>query len=234
MRMRQILLVEDDVNMAALLKTYLERDGFAVVIEGDGYRALAAARAHPPALMLLDVMLPGLDGWEICRALRRESHLPIIMLTARIDEADRIAGLRLGADDYVVKPFSPAEVVERVKAVLRRSQGRPAIPAGDVALTHGAIVLSPERFEVSVEGAPVALTRSEFRLLECFMRAPGRVLTREQLLETLYLHGGDVIDRAVDVHIVNLRRKIEREPARPRYILTVRGVGYRLAEGESG
>lgn len=230
--MRTILLVEDDANMAALLKTYLERDGFAVEIQSDGRRALAAARANPPALMLLDVMLPSLDGWEVCRALRRESSLPIIMLTARIDEADRIAGLRLGADDYVVKPFSPAEVVERVKAVLRRVEGR-ALPGPDPKLTHGPIVLSPERFTASVEGASVALTRSEFRLLETFMRAPGRVFTREQLLETLYLHGGDVIDRAVDVHIVNLRRKIEREPSQPRYIQTVRGVGYRLAEGES-
>ena len=227
--MRTILLVEDDANMAALLKTYLERDGFAVEIQSDGRRALAAARANPPALMLLDVMLPGLDGWEVCRALRRESSLPIIMLTARIDEADRIAGLRLGADDYVVKPFSPAEVVERVKAVLRRVDGR----ALGAMLTHGGIALSPERFSASVEGASVALTRSEFRLLETFMRAPGRVFTREQLLETLYLHGGDVIDRAVDVHIVNLRRKIEREPSQPRYIETVRGVGYRLAEGDN-
>ncbi|MBI1250578.1 MAG: response regulator [Alphaproteobacteria bacterium] len=228
--MTTILLAEDDANMAALMQRYLERDSFDVLVEPDGVRALRAAREQAPDLLLLDIMLPGLDGWEICRELRRTSAIPIIILSARLDEADRIAGLRLGADDYVIKPFSPAEVVERVKAVLRRTQPAAGATAEEELLTRGAIVLSPGRFSVTVGGAPVALTLSEFKILETLMRAPGRVYTREQLLAAMHLDGGDVIDRTVDVHIVNLRRKIERRPGAPSYIQTVRGVGYRFAE----
>lgn len=225
--MRSVLIAEDDVNMSALLTTYLERDGFSVASCTDGGEALRLARSSRPSLLVLDIMLPVMDGWEVCRQLRKESGVPIIMLTARIDEADRIAGLRLGADDYVVKPFSPAELVERVKAILRRSG---AAGEDGPALIQGGLVLSPDKYTLSLDGAPVALTLSEFRILEALMRAPGRVFTREQLLDVLYHDGGEVIDRAVDVHIVNLRRKIESGPVR--FIETVRGVGYRFSAGD--
>jgi DNA-binding response OmpR family regulator len=222
--MGHILIAEDDANMSALLTAYLERDGFRVVACRDGREALRRARSDPPQLVILDIMLPEIDGWEVCRQLRREGSVPIIMLTARIDEADRIAGLRLGADDYVVKPFSPAEVVERVKAVLRRSDGN-ASNAGAV-LTFDGLVLSSERYTLSLDGTAIAVTLSEFRILEALMRAPGRVFSREQLLDVIGESEAGVIDRAIDVHIVNLRKKLGA--ARQQYIETVRGVGYRL------
>lgn len=227
--MAYVLIAEDDGNISTLLAAYLERDGFEVISCADGNEALRLARANPPGLMILDIMLPGKDGWEVCRELRRESAMPIIMVTARIDEADRIAGLRLGADDYVVKPFSPAEVAERVKAVLRRA-GPERAQAGVSTLRRGDLVLHPERYTVSLAGEPVALTLSEFRLIEAMMRAPGRVFSREQLLELLHEGGGEVIDRAIDVHIVNLRKKLET--GAHRFIETVRGVGYRFVTGE--
>lgn len=223
--MSRILIAEDDANMSALLATYLKRDNFEVVACGDGREALRLARARAPDLVILDIMLPELDGWEVCRQLRRESAVPVIMLTARVDEADRIAGLRLGADDYVVKPFSPAEVVERVKAVLRRA-GEGRFAGGEAVLAHEGLVLAPSRYTVTLDGAPVALTLSEFRILEAFMRAPGRVFSREQLLDAMGEGSGAVVDRAVDVHMVNLRKKLEA--GRHRYIETVRGVGYRF------
>lgn len=226
--MAHVLIVEDDANIATLLTAYLERDGFAVLACSDGRDALRLASSSPPVLVILDVMLPGLDGWEVCRALRRASSVPIIMVTARIDEADRIAGLRLGADDYVVKPFSPAEVVERVKAVIRRTGA--SARGGEEVLRLGELVLHPDRYTVLLGGEPVELTLSEFRLLEAIMRAPGRVFTREQLLDVMRSDGGEVIDRAVDVHIVNLRKKLET--GRQRFIETVRGVGYRLKSGD--
>lgn len=227
--MSSILLAEDDANLAALVRAYLERDGFAVTTHNDGRDALRAAKSGDHDLVLLDIMLPGLDGWEICRELRRISQIPIVVLTARIDEADRIAGLRLGADDYVVKPFSPAEVVERVKAVLRRS-APPKRTESDAILRAGPVTLSSSHLTVTVKGASVALTRSEFKILEAMMKSPGRVFTRDQLLVAANIHGDDVIDRAVDVHIVNLRRKIETDPTMPQIVQTVRGVGYRIAE----
>lgn len=227
--MARVLLAEDDANISTLLEAYLERDGFAVTKCADGSEALRMARAAPPSLVILDIMLPGLDGWEVCRELRRESAIPIIMLTARIDEADRIAGLRLGADDYVVKPFSPAEVVERVKAVLRRVKPNQTA-LDDAVLTQGGLSLYPSQYALTLDGSPLALTISEFRIVETMMRAPGRVFTREQLLDLLHSDSGEVIDRAIDVHIVNLRKKLEI--GRWRYIETVRGVGYRFNAGE--
>ena len=226
--MALILIAEDDANMSALLATYLERDGFSVASCADGREALRLARADAPSLVVLDIMLPGLDGWEVCRQLRRDSAVPIIMLTARIDEADRIAGLRLGADDYVLKPFSPGEMVERVKAVLRRTGATYSAESG-ADLTQCGLILSPDRYTLTLDGAPVALTLSEFRILQALMRAPGRVFTREQLLDVMGDGGGEVIDRAVDVHIVNLRKKLEAGDRR--FIETVRGVGYRFKAG---
>jgi len=219
-----ILIVEDDPNIAALVARYLEREGFRTLTAADGETALALAR-RGPALVVLDLMLPRLDGWEVCRALRRESDVPVVMLTAREDEVDRVAGLSMGADDYVVKPFSPRELVERIKAVLRRARR----PGGSGPVRRcGALTLDPERHRVTVDGHPVALTPSEFTLLAALMQSPGRVFSRRELLDRLHGIQGVVVDRVVDVHVGKLRRKIEADPARPRYVLTVRGVGYRF------
>jgi DNA-binding response OmpR family regulator len=221
-----ILVAEDDPNIAALVARYLEREGFKALVATDGERALELAR-RGPALVVLDLMLPKVDGWEVCRRLRATSDVPIVMLTAREDEADRVAGLVLGADDYVVKPFSPRELVARIKAVLRRAH-RPSGPAGPV-LEHGALTLDAERHRVTLDGRDVALTPSEFTLLHCLMAAPGRVFSRRQLLDRLHGDGGVVVDRVVDVHVGKLRRKIEADPTHPNYVETVRGVGYRFA-----
>jgi DNA-binding response OmpR family regulator len=192
-------------------------------------QALALARKQPPGFVILDVMLPGRDGWEVCRELRAFSDVPILMLTAREEEIDRVLGLSLGADDYVVKPFSPRELVERVKAILRRA--RPA-QVGAI-LARGGVLLDPQRHMVSVDGRAVALTAAEFKLLHALMAAPGRVFSRDELLSRLYAHGEAVVDRVVDVHIGHLRQKLGDDPEAPRYIVTVRGFGYKFAgEGE--
>ena len=216
-----ILIVEDDRNTAMLVATYLEREGFSTVIAHDGGQALHAAGTSNPVFVVLDVMLPGVDGWEVCRTLRKASDVPILMLTAREEEADRVAGLAMGADDYVVKPFSPRELVERVKAILRRS--RPASPPPSSVLSFEGLELDPEKHRVSRDGRPVSLTSSEYKLLHALMSAPGRAFSREELLNHCYRHGEAVIDRVIDVHIGKLRQKIEDDPSRPRYILTVRG-----------
>jgi len=224
-----ILVVEDDRNIAHLIERYLERAGFSPVLAYDGQAALERARARQPALVILDLMLPGLDGWEVCRELRKRSDVPIIMLTAREDETDRIVGFSLGADDYVVKPFSPRELVERVKAILRRTVAAPRAPA---TLGHGALLLEPEKHKVTCAGEPVALTPSEYKILQALMEARGRVLSRQDLVGRLYDHGQAVVDRVIDVHVGKLRHKLEDDPAHPRYILTVHGIGYRFAEPE--
>lgn len=223
-----ILIVEDDPNTAALVATYLQREGFDTLMAHDGMRALAMAKERSPLLVILDVMLPKVDGWEICRRLRQRSDVPILMLTAREEEIDRVLGLSLGADDYVVKPFSPRELVERVKAILRRA--RPGQLPGNRHLDHGGLVMDLEKHKVTVDGRAVALTVSEYKLLHALMRAPGRVFSRDELLQHFYQHGEVVVDRVIDVHIGKLRQKIEVNPAKPRHILTVRGFGYRMAD----
>lgn len=223
-----ILIVEDDPNTAQLVETYLQRDGFSTAIARDGVQALKMAQAKPPLLVILDVMLPKIDGWEICRRLRKTSDVPILMLTAREEEIDRVLGLSLGADDYVVKPFSPRELVERVKAILRRS--RPQYQTGHRRLRHGDLTMDLEKHKVALAGRDVVLTATEFKLLQALLRAPGRLFSREELLQRLYEHEDAVVDRVVDVHIGKLRQKIETDPAKPRRIVTVRGFGYRLAE----
>jgi len=222
-----VLIVEDDRNTAALVATYLEREGFATQQVHDGAEALALARRRPPGFVVLDVMLPGADGWELCRELRKFSDVPILMLTAREEEIDRVLGLSLGADDYVVKPFSPRELVERVKAILRRA--RPA-PTADAILACGGLVLDDARHRVTRDGRPVELTAVEYKLLQALMRSPGRVFSRDELLGRLYAHGETVVDRVIDVHIGHLRQKLGDNPAAPRFIRTVRGFGYRFAE----
>lgn len=223
-----ILIVEDDQNTAALVAAYLKREGFATVLVHEGGRAIQAARECAPVFVILDVMLPGVDGWEICRALRKSSNVPILMLTAREEEVDRVAGLAMGADDYVVKPFSPRELVERVKAILRRS--RPAAPDAPAVLARQGLELDPEKRRVSRDGRPVLLTSSEYKILLALMGSPGRAFSRDELLNHCYHHGEAVIDRVIDVHIGKLRQKIEDDPSRPRFILTVRGYGYRFSD----
>jgi DNA-binding response OmpR family regulator len=228
---QKILIVEDDRNIASLVEQYLAREGFSVLRAADGPGGLTAARREKPALVILDVMLPGKDGWEVCRELRRDSDIPILMLTARADEMDRVVGLSIGADDYVVKPFSPRELVERVKAILRRTKARPEPEAG--VREFGPIRLDPDQHSVTMADEPVSLTPSEFKLLQTLMSYPGKVFTRGELLDRLYSDGGEVIDRVIDVHMGKLRQKIEPNPSQPRYLLTVHGVGYRLSDEKS-
>jgi DNA-binding response OmpR family regulator len=224
---RPILIVEDDRKTAALIALYLEREGFKTLAAHDGKLALDLARQHDPIFVILDLMLPNVDGWEICRELRRASEVPVLILTARQEEMDRVLGLSLGADDYVVKPFSPRELVARVKAILRRAGGG-AIK--EQRLSHGGLMLDHEKHKVTLNGRVVSLTLFEHSLLEALMAAPGRVFTREELLNRLYPNGEAVIDRVIDVHIGKLRQKIENDPATPKYIVTVRGLGYRFSE----
>lgn len=222
-----VLIVEDDRNTAALVAAYLEREGFSAHLVHDGAEAVAAASAANPVFVILDVMLPNLDGWEICRALRERSDVPILMLTAREEETDRVNGLAMGADDYVVKPFSPRELVERVKAILRRS--KKSQPRATV-LSWGGLVLDPDKRHVSRDGQPITLTSSEYKILLALMSSPGRAFSREELLHHCYVKGEVVIDRVIDVHVGKLRQKIEDDPARPQFIHTVRGHGYRFSD----
>jgi DNA-binding response OmpR family regulator len=226
---QQVLVIEDDPNTANLVVLYLEKEGFIALQAHDGETGLTLAKTHGPDLVILDLMLPRMDGWEVCRRLRKISEVPVIMLTARGEEIDRVSGLTLGADDYVVKPFSPRELVARVKAVLRRTIP-PAAPASPI-LTHGGVALDKQKRRLSVQGHPIALTPHEYALLEALMGAPGRTFTRDELLDRLYAHGeAVVIERVVDVHVGKLRRKIEPDANHPRYILTERGIGYRFAD----
>lgn len=225
-----ILIVEDDSKTASLVSLYLEKEGFRTVTAHDGRMAIDIAAHQELTFVILDLMLPRMDGWDVCRALRRRSDVPILMLTAREDEVDRISGLTLGADDYVVKPFSPKELVARVKAILRR--GRLKTYAAAAAFSANGLTLDPETHQVARDGRPVGLTPNEYKLLHALMDARGRVLTRRRLLRSLYPDGETfVIDRVVDVHIGNLRQKIEKNPSKPRYVVTVRGAGYRFAGG---
>ncbi|MBI5571323.1 MAG: response regulator transcription factor [Desulfomonile tiedjei] len=224
-----ILVVEDDDKTAALVRMYLEREGFSTIAARDGLTAVEMAERHNPIFVILDLMLPVLDGWEVCRQLRRSSDVPILILSAKEEEIDRVAGLTLGADDYVVKPFSPRELVARVKAILRR--GRTGPDSRKAILSHQGLVLDPEKRRVTLHGRQVPLTPHEFTLLKTLMAAPGKVFTRDELLRRLYPLGeATVIDRVVDVHIGKLRQKIEEDPSQPTRIMTVRGVGYQFAE----
>ncbi len=227
--MPPILIAEDDKKTASLVALYLEREGFRTIVAYDGQQALELAQRYSPIFVILDLMLPLLDGWEVCRQLRRSSDVPILILSARQEEIDRASGLTLGADDYVVKPFSPRELVARVKAILRR--GRLGRTDQEQVLSYGDLALDPGKRKVTFRGNPVSLTPHEFNLLRTLMAVPGKVFTRDELLTKLYPREDVVvIDRVVDVHIGKLRQKIEEDPTNPRYILTVRGVGYQFAE----
>ena len=238
---RPILVVDDDAKIVSLVRTYLEREGFEVIEARDGRAALAAIERHQPLLIVLDLMLPQIDGLSVLRAVRRQSEVPIVVLSARGTAADRIEGLAAGADDYVPKPFSPAELVLRVQRVLARTSG-PAAVAGDAEaaragrepLRLGDLVLDRERHEATIDGRAVPLTTAEFRLLTALLAADGRVLSRDQLLDALHgLGERDVLDRAIDAHVRRLRDKLGDSAEEPRYVATVRGVGYRAARSGS-
>jgi len=225
--MKTVLVVEDEMKIARLVRDYLEHAGFDVVVTGDGNAAIASARGRKPDLVVLDLGLPGRDGLDVTRELRRTSNIPIVMLTARGEESDRVVGLELGADDYVVKPFSPKELVARVRAVLRRTQ---ATRAGPETIRVADVEVDLARMRVHVGGRPVDLTPTEFELLATLAREPGRVFTRGQLLDAVHGWAIESYERAIDAHVKNIRKKIEPTPGKPRYVLTVHGVGYRFAD----
>ncbi len=225
----RILVVDDEVPILDLVRGYLERDGFEVDTAADGPAALAAVRAWNPDVVVLDVMLPGLDGIEVCRQLRTFSDAYVLMLTARGEEIDRIMGLTVGADDYLVKPFSPRELVARVKALLRRPRAG-ASATGATGATPSGLDIDESRRTVRVDGAPVELTALEFDLLAVLARDPGVVVRRQAFLDRVWGPAFVADDHLVDVHVANLRRKLGDDPAQPRFIETIRGVGYRLRE----
>ena len=228
MASRRILVVDDDVKTVELVKLYLNRDGYKVLTAYDGIEALNLARQSHPDLIVLDLMLPGCDGLEICRTLKNESDVPIIMLTARTTEDDKLAGLNLGADDYVTKPFSPRELAARVRVILRRLPEE-TLQRGPAEIKRGELTLNFLNREASIAGRALQLTPIEFKLLGVLAREPGRVFSREQLIEMVFGYDFEGFDRTVDVHILNLRRKLEPDPNHPRYIKTVYGAGYKFA-----
>ena len=224
---RKILVVDDDPKTVSLVKLYLESDGHKVLCAYDGVEALRLAREERPNLIVLDLMLPGMDGLQVCRTLRTESDVPVIMLTAKTTESDKLIGLDLGADDYVTKPFSPRELAARIKVVLRRTVSE-SLERGPAQAAYGDLTMDFRQHSVSVAGRPVALTPTEFRLLGTLVREAGQVLSREQLIQRVLGLDFDGFDRTIDVHILNLRRKLGDDPARPRYIKTVYGAGYKF------
>ncbi|MFC1934903.1 response regulator transcription factor [Chloroflexota bacterium] len=225
---KKVLVVDDDVKTVELVKLYLGRDGYKILAAYDGTEALRLARGNHPDLIVLDLMLPGIDGLEVCRVLRDESDVPIIMLTARTTDEDRLIGLDLGADDYVIKPFSPKELAARVRAVLRRFPGE----RGPAEIKCGKLAMNFLKQEASFGGRSLNLTTVEFRLLGVFARESGRVFSRAELIEKAFGYDFEGFDRTIDVHILNLRRKLEPDSGRPRYIKTVYGAGYKFLGGE--
>jgi len=226
---RRVLVVDDDVKTVELVKLYLNRDGYRVLTAYDGVEALRLAREGHPDLIVLDLMLPGVDGLEVCRTLRNESDVPIIMLTARTTDEDKLTGLDLGADDYVTKPFSPRELAARVRTVLRRLPGE----RGPAQVKQGELALDFHKHEATLAGRPLKLTSIEFKLLGLLAKEPGRVFSRAQLIERALGHDFEGFDRTIDVHILNLRRKLEPDPSHPTYIKTVYGAGYKFSEVSS-
>jgi DNA-binding response OmpR family regulator len=228
-----ILVVDDDHKLIALVEMYLKREGFRVIAAYDGAQALDLFDRHRPDFIILDLMLPGIDGISVCLRIREMSDVPILMLTARVEELDKVVGLQVGADDYVSKPFSPRELVARVRAILRRAglHGQPVS-----RLARGTLVIDFDRYEVFVDGREVRLTAIEFKLLRTLMESPGRVFTRDQLLASMHaFNEAVVVDRAIDVHIGKLREKLGDDAAEPRFIQTIRGIGYKLVEpGRAG
>lgn len=224
-----VLVAEDDVRQAEVLRRYLEADGHATIVVHDGRSALEHARRQPPDLLVLDVMMPGMDGLNVCRILRQESDLAVLMLTARADEDDLLLGLDLGADDYLTKPYSPRELMARVRTLLRRIRRNPQ--AADAVRRVGPLRVDPARHEVTADGRAVDCTPGEFAILAAMAEQPDRVFTRGQLLAHTSGFDRNSTDRTIDVHVMNLRRKIEPNPRRPVHLVTVYGIGYKLTEG---
>jgi len=223
---KKVLVVDDDVKTVELVKLYLNRDGYRVLTAYNGNDALQLARESQPDLIVLDLMLPGINGLDVCRILRKESEVPIIMLTALTTDDDRLTGLDLGADDYVTKPFSPRELAARVRAVLRRLPGE----RGPEKIEHGALSVNFLKHEAFLEGKPLGLTPVEFKVLGALVKEPGRVFSRAQIIEKALGYDFDGFDRTIDVHILKLRRKLEPDPRHPRFIKTIYGAGYKLLE----
>jgi len=224
----KILIVDDDEKTVDLVKLYLEKDGYRVLTAYDGLEALELARQKQPDLIVLDLMLPGVDGLDVCRILRAESKVPIIMLTAKTTEKDKLIGLDLGADDYVTKPFSPRELLARVRAVLRRVGEEEH--KGPSEVRFGDLLVDFVRHEVQMRGKPVHLTPTEFKLLEVLIKEPWRAFSRLELLDRVFGYDFEGFERTIDAHVMNLRKKIERDPSQPTYVKTVYGVGYKFAE----
>ncbi|SDD66325.1 response regulator transcription factor [Sporomusa acidovorans] len=226
MAQNSVLLVDDDAKLVKLLKIYFEKDGFIAYTAADGIDALMAVREHRPDIMVLDLMMPGIDGWEVCRRLRKDNDIPIIMLTARDEESDRLVGLELGADDYVTKPFSSKEVVARAKAILRRTN-RAVLRKETIKI--GGLTIDMDSYQVSRDGQVVELTPTEFKIVELLATNPGKVYSRLQIAEQVHGYTFEGYERTIDAHIKNLRRKLEANPKEPQYIQTVYGMGYKLA-----
>jgi DNA-binding response OmpR family regulator len=224
---QKILVVDDELEIVKVVRAYLERSGFRVITASDGQQALAVFRHERPDLIVLDLNLPQLDGLAVCRAIRHESNVPIIMLTARVEETDRLIGLEIGADDYITKPFSPREVVARVRTVLRRST--PA-PEPSSLITIGALSIDPLKHEVQLQDRSIDLTPSEFNILLIMAAQPGRAFSRMELLDAAQGEAYEGYERSIDVHIKNLRQKLGDEPRDPTYVLTVYGVGYKFSD----
>jgi DNA-binding response OmpR family regulator len=224
--MATVLIVDDDPKIRDLLRLYVEREGHRAAFAADGPEALVVAGRSRPDLVLLDVMLPGLDGFEVCRRLREVSDVPVVLLTARSGDSDKVVGLDIGADDYIIKPFSPRELMARVRVQLRRRR-----PAGqdEPVLVADGLTLDPSSVEVALDGGLVSITPAEFRILHTLMRRPGRVFSRDELIDALHQDDDPgIIDRTIDVHLGRLRRKLDDDPAAPRFIGTVRTVGYKF------
>jgi DNA-binding response OmpR family regulator len=229
----RILIIDDERSVHDVARAYLERDAYDVVSAIGGRDGLALAEALRPSLVVLDLMLPDLSGEQVCSAIRRGSDVPIVMLTAKSTEDDRVSGLDLGADDYLVKPFSPRELVARVRALLRRTGGRSAAAEPALSFDDGRLRIDPDRHQAQVDGRGVELTPSEFKLLLTLARTPGRVFSRFELINHVQGHDYEGYERTIDAHVKNLRRKVEPDPGHPRWVQTVHGVGYRLAAGGS-
>jgi two-component system, OmpR family, alkaline phosphatase synthesis response regulator PhoP len=229
---QKILVVDDELDIVKVVRAYLEQSGFRVITASDGQQALAVFRHEQPDLIVLDLNLPKMDGLDVCRAIRRESNVPIIMLTARVEETDRLIGLEIGADDYIVKPFSPREVVARVRTVLRRSA--PAAAEQPSPITLGALTIDPIKHEVQLQGRSIDLTPSEFNILLAMASQPGRAFSRMDLLDAAQGEAYEGYERSIDVHIKNLRQKLGDEPRNPTYVLTVYGVGYKFNDKLAG
>jgi two-component system, OmpR family, alkaline phosphatase synthesis response regulator PhoP len=225
---KKVLVVDDDVKTVELVKLYLNRDGYRVLTAYNGNDALQMARENHPDLIVLDLMLPGINGLDICRTLRKESEVPIIMLTALTTDDDRLTGLNCGADDYMTKPFSPRELAARVRAVLRRLPGE----RGPEKIMHGNLAVDFMKHEAYIESKPLNLTPIEFKILGALVKEPGRVFSRAQIIESALGQDFDSFDRTIDVHILKLRRKLEPDPHHPKYIKTIYGAGYKLLESE--